>query len=98
MNKKDLEKHGCAICALITSTGTHAGPIVMLVESLDDVLSEKEFGEVVMHLATNGFATLRDGIFSLTEKGISTGKNFGASMALHKSTKKRLGRIEEGLS
>lgn len=98
MNKKKLDKHGCAICAMITKTGIYAGPVGILCESIKDVLSEDEFGEVVIHLATNGFATLRDGVFSLTEKGISTGKNFGASMELHQSTKKRLGKIEENLN
>ncbi len=97
MNARDLEKHGLAICALVTSTGTYSGPLLMLHESIEEVLNEDEFGKVVMSLCSKKLATLRGGIFTLTEEGIRAGKNFGAGMALHKATKKQ-GKIQEGLN
>lgn len=97
MNARDLEKHGLAICALVTSTGTYSGSLLILHESIEDVLNEDEFGKVVMSLCSKKMATLRGGIFTLTDEGVRAGKNFGAGMALHKATKKR-GEIEENLN
>jgi len=95
MDKKSLEKHGCAVCALITRTGTHAGPVLMLRESLKEELNEDDFGELVIHMCTSGLATLLDGIFTLTEEGITQGRNFRASMELYKQAKQH-GPISNG--